>query len=138
MLVDDAANDWAPIENYIQYEWHPHSKQNAEIVDLATGQRFDKITRQPTKPKSPPSRLNLSPANADYAPWAPFPTESDFEFAERVATSHMTESDITKELNFWLRKAIHTEGALKMHTRTVHDVQNFIQSAIDIHTTVYL
>ena len=63
---------------------------------------------------------------------------SDFKFAEQVATSHMMESDITKELNFWLWKAIHTEGALKMHTWSVHDIQNFIQSAIDIHTTVCL
>lgn len=138
MLVDDATNNQAPIDNYIQYEWHPHSKQNPEIVDLATGQRFDKLTRQPTKPKLSPAKCDLSSAGADYAPWAPFPTESDFEFAERVATSHMTESDITKELNFWLRKAIHTEGALKMHTRTVHDIRNFIQSAIDIHTKVHM
>jgi hypothetical protein len=104
----------------------------------ATGQHFDETTRQPTKPKLPPLKLNLSSGDSDYAPWAPFPTESDFDFAEQVATSHMTESDITKELNFWLQKAISTEEALKMHTQTVHDIQKYIQSAIDMHTKVDL
>ena len=134
MLVDDAANNQLPIDNYLRYEWHPHSNQNPEIVDLATGQHFNETTRQP---KSSSSRLNLS-GDTNHAPWAPFPTQSDFEFAERVATSHMTESDIKKELNFWLQKAIRTEEALKMHTWTVHDIKGFIQSAIDIHTKVYL
>lgn len=137
LLVDDTANDQLPIDNYLRYEWHPHSKRNPEIVDLATGQHFDETMRQPTKPKLSPSKCNL-PGDTDSAPWAPFPTESDFEFAERVATSHMTNSDIKKELDFWLRRAIHGEGALKMQTRTVQDIRGFIQSAVDIHTKVYL
>ena len=54
--------------------------------------------------------------DSNMALWAPFPTESDLEFAERVVAAHSTESDVKKELNFWLKKAVNSEENVTMQT----------------------